>query len=69
MLTVRQSPHESVLRKLLLAPNPVAVLRESLVAAGKPFGSEKEEEKEEEGVLEEICTRSATGSHALRFPK
>ena len=65
MLTVRQSPHESVLRKLLLAPNPVAVLRESLVAAGKPFGSEKEEE----GVLEEICTRSATGSHALRFPK
>ena len=67
MLTVRQSPHESVLRKLLFAPNPVAVLRESLVAAGKPFGSEKEEE--EEGVLEELCTRSATGSHALRFPK
>ena len=65
MLTVKRSPRELVLRKLLLAPNPVAVPREGLVAVGKPFGAEKEEK--EEGALEVICTRSATDSHACRY--
>ena len=66
MLTVKRSPRELVLTKLLFSPNRVAVPREGLVAVGKPFGAEKEEE--EEGALEEICTRvhSATGSHALQ---
>lgn len=51
--------------KLLFSPNRVAVPREGLVAVGKPFGAEKEEE--EEGALEVICTRSATDSHACRY--